>query len=441
MFVSQIFLARSLGVAGFGEYALAITWLQVLTVVAKLGNDNSSLRYVSEYVTKNQFDKVSDFAQHTTRFTVRVGILLAAVVIVSVLFLQPSIGPGLSGALIIAALMIPLVSLRQIQEASLRGIGRLFESQIGTAVWPWTLCALTGIAWIASSSNLSSRTAVCLHLVSVVIVSAIVYFFYRRSPLNCSAEISGEFYGRQWRSQRRRQRAMELQQTTHKSQRWLWKQTAMAFLFAEILIVLKSRACVALAGIMLDRESVGLYGAMEKFADISVLASQSLGLVIAPQFASLFAAGQFSQMRTLMKQGQILGLVTTVPAALLVAFFGNTIFNLLGPDYSAGWSVLMMLLASACIASFSGPAAYVLQMTGHERMMLVITAASAATNILLSLLLMRSHGLLGLGIAQTATSVVWLIGVRWGLALHPAWKHPADAPCSIDHRAQVEVTA
>ena len=210
----------------------------------------------------------------------------------------------------------------------------------------------------------------------------------------------------------------------------------MAFLFAEALIALKSRACVALAGMLLDRESVGLYGAMEKFADVSVLASQSLGLIIAPQFAALYAAGRYPEMRRLMKQGQFLGLAFTLPVALGVAFFGDYVFLLLGPGYRAGWSVLMALLGSACIAAFSGPAAYVLQMTGCERTMLVITAASAATNILLSLLLMPAYGIMGLGIAQMATSLVWTVGVRSSLAWHPAWQNTPNTP----HALQNEVS-
>ena len=60
--------------------------------------------------------------------------------------------------------------------------------------------------------------------------------------------------------------------------------------------------------------------------------------------------------------------------------------------------------------------------------MLVITAASAATNILLSLILMRVYGLLGLGMAQMATSFVWMVGVRWSLSRHPVWQQvSADA--------------
>ena len=417
MFLSQIVLARSLGVTAFGEYSLVIAWLQGLTVVAKLGLDNSSLRYVSEYVTKNDLARLHYFhrealrASHWASLAVMLGLIALA------LFCWRSLGEGVAPCLIVVALMIPLVALRQIQEASLRGIGLLFESQIGTVVWPWTLCLLTVLVWRTALFPLTSLAATSLHFLSVTVVFLMVLTFSRRSVLGQTGDTSA---------------GMD-------SCRQQWTHTALAFLLAEILIAFKGRASIALAGMLLDRDAVGLYGAMEKFADVSILVSQSLGLVIAPQFASLYAAGRYADMRRLMWQGQILGLATTLPVACAVAFLGDSIFLLLGPGFREGWGVLIALLCSACIAAFSGPAAYVLQMTGCERTMLVITAASAATNILLSLILMRVYGLLGLGIAQMATSFVWMVGVRWSLSRHPVWqqvsadatRNPSDGPQEV----------
>ena len=416
LFLSQIVLIRGLGVTGFGEYALAITWLQVLTVLGKLGLDNTSLRYVSEYTTKGETGKLHGFIRDSTRASLLASMSVMVGVMATVAIFRESIGNGLANCLHFSAVMIPLISLRQIQEACLRGVGRLFESQICTAIWPLTLCILAGIAWQTSSSLLSSPMAVLLHLVSVGVVSVLVYRFHRHFCFR------------------------DVRQADCESRRQQWTNTAMAFLTAEVLIVLKGRACVAMAGMLLDSKSVGIYGAMEKFADVSVLASQSLGLVIAPQFAALFAAGCYSEMRRLMWQGQILGLAFTLPVALGVAFFGDYVFLLIGPDYREGWNVLLALLASACIAAFSGPAAYVLQMTGHERTMLWITTACAATNILLSLLLMRTYGLLGLGIAQMATSLVWTVGVRWSLSKHPAWQSKEFDNTAIDRPIANEVS-
>src|SRR5437764_8642629 len=42
MLLCHVILARSLGVTGFGEYAQAIAWMQVLCVFGKAGLDNAS---------------------------------------------------------------------------------------------------------------------------------------------------------------------------------------------------------------------------------------------------------------------------------------------------------------------------------------------------------------------------------------------------------------
>lgn len=417
MLLSHVVLARGLGVTGFGEYAQAIAWLQVLCVFGKLGLDNTSLRYVSEYVTKGESGNLRGFVRASTRMSFLISSLLMVGVVAAVVANWNRIGDNLASCLILASFMIPMISLRQIQEASLRGVGQLLESQISTAIWPFSLCLLATLVWQTSPTGLSSPVATFLHLASIAIASVLVFYYQRRSTLRLTtvgAEVSC-----------RRQ----------------WFGTAAAFVMAELLIVLKTRVCVAMAGIMLGRDSAGLYAAMERFADITMLGSQSLALVIAPQFASLFAAGKYPEMRKLMWHGQFLGLAFTLPVALAVAGFGNLIFLLLGSDYQGGWSVLMALLASACITAFAGPSAYVLQMTGRERTMLAITAACAASNIAFSLLLMPRFNILGLGLAQVAASLVWTVSLRLCLRQHPAWQNLSTETMTMDEALETKEAA
>lgn len=401
LLLSHIVLARSLGPAGFAEYSLAFAWAQILCVFAKLGIDNTVLRYIAEYTAKNELAKRAAITRDSTFVSMAASGLVSLGFSAVVLLSWNAIGDRLASCMLLAAAMIPLLSSRQIQEAGLRSAGKLFESQISTALWPVILFVLAGTAWLlASPTNpVSSSTAMILHLTSILSMSGLVLYFIQRSPLRLSSqEIDG-------------------------SDRSAWVRTAMAFFAAEILVILKSRISIAIAGATLvAEESAGLYGAMERFADVSILGSQSLGLVIAPQFASLYAAGRFSDMRRLVVQGQALCVAFTLPVAIGVACFGDAIFALIGRDYQPGYQVLIALLVSACIASFSGTSAYVLQMTGRERTLLGITGLCAGVNVAVSLLLIRPCGLLGLGIAQIATSLVWTIAVQFSLQNHPAWQ-------------------
>ena len=46
-YAANVLLARLLGVRGYGEYVIALSWALVLTLPAKGGFDNSALRYSS----------------------------------------------------------------------------------------------------------------------------------------------------------------------------------------------------------------------------------------------------------------------------------------------------------------------------------------------------------------------------------------------------------
>lgn len=403
--LSHILLARYLGVGGFGDYLLALVWVQFLCVFGKSGLDNTTLRFVSEYKTHNDDAGLRGYIRFSSRLSLIASCAVGAGFLVLIYFQREATSPSLTGCLAVAAVMVPLVCVRQVQEAAIRARGLIVQSQISTTIWPILLFVLVAIAGAVLPGPMSPVVACGLHLFAVTAVAIYVLMVFRSSTTgeNSSAEMRFE------------------------NRRWL--MAGLAFLGAELLVALKSRACMAIAGTVLGRDAAGLYGAMERFADAAVLGSQSLGLVIAPQFAALYAAGRFTEMRKLMRHGQFLVFASTFPIALAVACFSDLIFTLLGDGYREGWSLLMVLLVSICIAAFGGPAAYVLQMTGRERLVMLITAICTVSNILFGLLLIRPLGILGLGVAQVLTSIIWTAGVRIALSLHPAWaKGAVDSP-------------
>lgn len=403
----HILLARCLGVGGFGDYSLALVWLQFLCVFGKSGLDNTTLRYVSEYTTNRDQAALRGFTRLSTRFAWIISCLVSAGFLGAIYIQRESLSPNLAASFAVAAIMIPLICVRQVQEAAIRARGLIIQSQISTTIWPILLLLLVAIVRIALPRQITAVEACVLHLLAIGSVALYISLVFRRSVAaeHGTADLRFEYR--------------------------TWLLTGLAFFGAELLVVLKSRACIALAGTVLGRDAAGLYSAMERFADASVLGSQSLGLVIAPQFASLYAAGRFSEMRKLMRHGQLLVFASTFPIALGVACFSNQIFTLLGTGYREGWPVLMMLLLSICIASFAGPAAYVLQMSGRERLVMIITGICTISNIVFGLIFIRPLGILGLGVAQVVTSIIWTIGIRACLSLHPAWaKDAVDQPVS-----------
>jgi O-antigen/teichoic acid export membrane protein len=76
-----------------------------------------------------------------------------------------------------------------------------------------------------------------------------------------------------------------------------------------------------------------------------------------------------------------------------------------GEEFVTGWPVIVLIAAAQLFNSSVGPTARLLAMTGHQKVVMVSTAGSAAAALALSLLLVPTYGILGAAVA-TATALV-----------------------------------
>jgi O-antigen/teichoic acid export membrane protein len=76
-----------------------------------------------------------------------------------------------------------------------------------------------------------------------------------------------------------------------------------------------------------------------------------------------------------------------------------------GEEFVSGWPVIVVIAAAQLFNSSVGPTARLLAMTGHQKVVMVCTAGSAAAALALSLLLVPGYGIVGAA-AATATALV-----------------------------------
>jgi O-antigen/teichoic acid export membrane protein len=114
----------------------------------------------------------------------------------------------------------------------------------------------------------------------------------------------------------------------------------------------------------------------------------------------------------------------TVPAlsvTLVLAVAGWQLLRLFGPGFEAGYVALLLLAAGHLVASANGPAALVLNMTGHQDSAGITYGAAALTNIILNALLIPRLGIAGAALATALTTIgmsatlVTLVRRRLGL--------------------------
>lgn len=191
--------------------------------------------------------------------------------------------------------------------------------------------------------------------------------------------------------------------------------------FFTSLILLVDRLLV---GFILSEEEAGVYQAASIFAVFFVTVLSAFKTIIAPMVAAAFARQDTDAIRQTFKMSTRWGVYLSIPVAVVLVAAPETILNVLfGVGYASGAAALMALTLGQLANLLSGPVEYYLIMTGSARTWVLINAVMFAFNIGLNLVLIPQLGILGAGISTATTfaftSLISILAVRRKLGITP----------------------
>ena len=130
----QILLARTLGAAEYGIYVYAVSWAVFLVMIPVLGFDTGLLRFVASYNARQMWRALRGVLVRSHQITLAAGIAAAVLAAVALQILGPSLKPHLFQAGLLAVLLIPVLALTTVSQASLRGFKRVVLSHLPEAI-------------------------------------------------------------------------------------------------------------------------------------------------------------------------------------------------------------------------------------------------------------------------------------------------------------------
>ncbi|MGE0379133.1 MAG: oligosaccharide flippase family protein, partial [Planctomycetaceae bacterium] len=333
---------RTLGMRGFGEYAIAISWMSILTVAAKLGFDTASLRYVAQYRSQAEGGLLQGFVRTSRRLSwgasLALGIGLAGVT----LLLRERLSAGLFQSLLGAAALIPLVAAIQLREAGLLASGRVMSGQLGGVLLPLLLIVLIGVVPLVSGVALTSSRVVLLNLCSAVVTLGVMALLSRRVITPHFGDV------------RRETRVKE------------WFSVASPLLLVQLLGLLLSQSGTVLCGWLIDEQAAGLYSAVARVASVLLLGLQAIGIIAAPTIASLYHSGRIADLERYVRRCALASFSFAGSFCLVMLIGGRSVLTLLGEEVVAGVVPLAVLLIGLAVESAAGPGYYLMLMTGRQ---------------------------------------------------------------------------
>jgi O-antigen/teichoic acid export membrane protein len=400
-FVTSILLARGLGPAGLGEYALVISVSDVAMTLSDLGIGQTAIRYASR--AASQGDSEGQFA--TLRWAFRRRMSLVILISLLAFALAPAVAQhiwhmgSLAPKIRLGLLIGVFGALAHIPSVYFQSLKR-FEVN-ATVLSGQALISFIGILLLAVLNHWSVQAVV---LVSVITagLGAVVFLSLVPKPAliplgPCRAPLGGQVR-RFWQAPGPPEvRSGDLPDS----------DTARAFagymLLAVFLVMLTQKADLWLMGFFVDKGRIGIYNAATRFTLPLVILLNALNTALWPRASALVdVKDTVSLMRKTLR---MCSLVTA--GAFVYAILGPLFAPLLfGGRYASSVLLGQLLCFRYVIAMLIIPASQVGYNFGLVRVFWIINAVQLVAVVGINVLLLPRIGPMASTLALIANEVI-----------------------------------
>ena len=383
-YLFKIYVARVLGADGLGIYALGMTLVGFLGVLNGLGLPQSATRFVAAYSATAQWQRLRSFLGRTAVLLLLANIILAVAIVLAGPWLARHVyhAPALVPYLPFFAVLLTLSGFTVFCGQILAGYK---DVAIRTIVMNFIGSPLNIVIGVVA---LSGGFALRGYLLAQVVSGAIV--------LSLLAAIA-------WRMTPAQARHFQHATVPVDREVYLFSAAALGVGFLEFIL---SQTDKVLMGVFLSVHEVGIYAVAATLVAFVPIILQSVNQIFSPTIADLYARGDHALLGRLFQRltKWILGL--TLPLAFVVMLYSRPLMLLFGPAFGAGSVVLIIGTLGQLINTGVGSVGYLLLMSGNQGRLIRIQVMMAVFVIVVTLVLVRPLGMLGVAEAAALTNIL-----------------------------------
>jgi O-antigen/teichoic acid export membrane protein len=193
-------------------------------------------------------------------------------------------------------------------------------------------------------------------------------------------------------------------------------QLAAPMMVTAVSLLAVSQGDVWLAATFLNDHDVGVYAATSRLVLLVVFPLHICNVVLTPVVARLHSRGKRTELERVLRLGATAAAVPTLVIVAVLLAGGDFVLDLVyGDVYRQGAAVLAVLACGQLVNALVGACGQALLMTGHQRLMMTVTAASGVLFVGGGALATWWLGSLGLAAASAITTAGRNL-VLWRLA-------------------------
>jgi len=384
LFFTSIVLARAAGADGLGAFSYALSWVNVLCIVATCGLDRILSRDIAIAVESGRSSIIRSLLFAARRISLGISLILMFVVFGIVRAVGLGIDASLSSSLILAMPLVPMMAIILIHEGYLRGLHKIVRGQLPQLILRPGVFLFLLLIWIVfNGRELDGRGAVVLNMVATTVaLGASVFLTIRWMPVRATNE-------------RQVLRPKKL------------LSSSSPFLFIAVMQVVSANIGILMAGSLLGSTETGIFTVALRLSQFISLALFAVNMPLGPQIAARYAKADIRGLQRIVTKGSWAVLAGALAVTVLFLAGGTQILSLFGEGFVQGRRVLIILTLGQFINAAAGSVGLILIMTGNEK--LVMKAHSISTVILVVLTpgFIQIWGVIGAAVASTISFLVW----------------------------------
>ena len=382
MYLSQIALARWMGSYEYGIYVFVWTWVMVLGGLADLGLGVASIRFIPSYRETGETDLVRGVVRGSRWLSMGVATLVMLAGLGGLYLFEPLDSPYMVPAYL-ALICIPVYTLTWVQD----GIGKAFAWMGLSLVPPYILppALLLAAMVVAHEAELpmDANTAVAAAIVATWL-TGIVQTVLMDRRIKATIGSGARRYDFP-----------------------LWLKVSWPLLVINASEFALQSADVLIVSHYMSPTDVGIYFAAAKTMSLILFVHYAVGSSVANQFAALHARGDKVELDRFAREASHWTFWPSLAAGAALLAMGMPLLWLFGPQFTAGYPVMLILIVGFLFRSAMGPAEFLLNMLGKQNISAGVQVTMAVMTIVLNLILVPMYGLIG---AATATSIALATG-------------------------------
>lgn len=378
-FVSSVLMSRLLGADGLGVYAFCFAVGNVVGVIGRFGLQTLMVREIAVALERKQLDLVHGMARWGEGTSVALSTAASVLMALVGWWLWSSSDPSTAITLCFTGLLVMATTGLSIRAAALQGLHQSTAGQFaGLGVRPVVfVLLLLALFWRESAEPWMAITAHAMgYAVGWVVAFAL---WYRLRPA--------------WSSPRYMPRA--------------WATSAAPLVLLATLNLLNTQADILMLKVLHGNSATGVYHVTSQLAHFTGLLLAVVNIVIAPRLAALHARGALDELQRVVTRSATAVTLGTLPVALLLMTLAPTILAVWGPSFVEGAPSLVVLVLGQIVNVVCGSVGTILVMSGHERVVGVVTTGTALLNVALNLALIPHFGATGAAMATSTSLTLW----------------------------------